>query len=145
MKRKIKFRGKTKGGTWIYGSYYYRRDTSPVIETQETYVIHYIIEFADFNKVSEYEVLPESVSQFTGMYDDNNKEIYEGDIVCSDELYFEKYLVKFHQGNFIVEPFNTVRPLRDPLDESYSIGVFSPDFKLAKTKLKIIGNVYEDK
>ena len=79
------------------------------------------------------------------MYDANNKEIYEGDIVCSDELYFENYLVKFHQGNFIVEPVNTVRPLRDPLDESYSIGVFSPDFKMAKTNLRIIGNIYEDK
>ena len=145
MKRKIKFRGKTKGGTWIYGNYYYRRGVSPVIETQKLYLIHYIIEFADFNKVSEYEVLPETVSQFTGMYDADNREIYEGDIVCSDELFFENYLVKFHQGNFIVEPFNTKRPLRDLLNESYSIRMFSPDFKTAKTKLRKIGNIYEYK
>lgn len=145
MKRKIKFRGKTKGGTWIYGSYYYRRDTSPVIETQETYIIHYIIEFADFNKVSEYEVLPESVSQFTGLYDINNREIYEGDIVHSKELSFDKYKVKYHKGTFIIEPFETGYVLEDILEESYSLHLLCVDFTTAKNKVEVIGNIYEDK
>lgn len=145
MKRKIKFRGKTKGGTWIYGNYYYRRDISPVIETQELYLIHYIIEFADFNKVSEYEVLPESVSQFTGLYDINNREIYEGDIVHSKELSFDKYKVKYHQGTFIIEPFETKYVLEDPLEESYSLHLLCVDFKTAKNKIEVIGNIYEDK
>ena len=135
MKRIIKFRGfNNSNSEWNYGNL--------VIIDDE----YHITEQEEYEEASDYTLVDKkSVGQFTGLYDVNNKEIYEGDIVCSDELYFENYLVKFHQGNFIVEPFNTVRPLRDPLDESYSIGVFSPDFKLAKTKLKIIGNIYEDK
>lgn len=135
--RQIKFRGYNKEENKFVFGYLFK---DPIIFN------YYIIEEnSTNNNINIILVERSSIGQFTGMYDIEGKEIYEGDIVCCDELYFDNYLVKFHQGNFIVQAFNTKRPLRDPLDESYSIGVFSPDFKMSKTKLRIVSNIYEHK
>lgn len=71
VNREIKFRGKSKiDGKWEFGFLSYEQQ-------QNRYYIG----------VTELltPVIPETVGQFTGLYDKNGKEIYEGDLVkCVD-------------------------------------------------------------
>ena len=67
--REIKFRGKeTQTGQWRYG------DLTHTMAPTETGVRHRVM-------VGGYEVDEKTVGQFTGTYDREGKEIFEGDLI----------------------------------------------------------------
>lgn len=90
---------------------------------------------------------PKSVGEFAGVADKEEKEIYEGDIVEDGEIRKRQYVVSFDKGSFILIPYEIYydKEIEDKIEESYIIGAFLESDKSNKCKVKIIGNVYENK
>lgn len=88
--RTIKFRGKDiEIDEWVYGDLIQRIGYTPSI------MFHY--ESSGKVRYYEYAVKRETVGQFTSLYDNNGKEIYEGDILDFNGLIIE---VRFVRGVF---------------------------------------------
>lgn len=116
--RTIKFRGKDlSSSVFVYGDLVQRvladgtKKTSIVL-TYET-----------------YDVIPETVGQFTGLFDKNGKEIYEGDIIWLYDV-----------GIFYVI-YNEERCKFELHD---SDGFADKLWKLNTDRYEVIGNIYDN-
>lgn len=120
--REILFRGKRKdNGEWVEGDLIHRQIWKRSIA---------IIRVLDdgFEHYEEYEVIPETVSQFTGLTDKNSKKIFEGNIIAKG---FELYEVRWNP-------------------EQVRWGIYSDDYEVAgftkfsEPYFEVIGNVYDN-
>lgn len=149
MERKVKFRGKrVDNGEWVYGQIVVEKEGKHTY----TYVLvklflsgyeyevagcSYYESCVEAEKI--YEVISETVGQFTGLCDKNGKEIYEGDIVkyfvYPWKNYFKIGAVKFGYGSFYL----------DGVQEWISDEVWVNDLSFFNSNsLELIGNIYDN-
>jgi len=83
--REIKFRGKSKeSGKWVYG--YHVFTSAPEIVEYDRGGLRHVVN-------------GETVGQFTGLYDKENNEIYEGDIFERNNHFG---IVEFNKGQYYI-------------------------------------------
>lgn len=130
--REIIFKGKrTDTGEWVEGFY-----------SNELYANkHYISKwyYGSYAELQNFEVIPETVGQFTGLKDCNGKKIFEGDIVkCFDITRHRENeaisKIVFFDGAWL-------------LHESEDYGVYLYNYKQIENGLlyiEIIGNIHDN-
>lgn len=135
MGRTIKFRGKSLIGLgWIFGDLEYCRKKGGRA------VIHRYYENGDY--MGQNAVEYNTVGQFSGLYDKNGKEIYEGDIVCYDDTPYCAYGNKYKGEVVVYRGAWCVKHHEECCDEYFYSPLFADDF--ASNKTTILGNVIEN-
>lgn len=120
MKREIKFRGqRLDNKEWVYGGYFQN--------TEDEYVINYIFTFEN----GAIPVDKNTICQFIGLKDLNNKDIYDNDIIKN---------VRCFENSFgeIIET-NNIKVIK------YNSDNCSYDFAFMHIpSIEIIGNTFEN-
>ena len=143
--RTIKFRGKkVTNGVWAYGSLVYLDKNGAAIYVQTGNGSAMVMDLVYVD--------PDTVCQFTGFLDKNGKEIYEGDVLRSDEYPYscigdkkrDNYfgLIEWNENEaafYIVtikNPKSSVKGISDGISDYIS--------QSALQDFEVIGNIYDD-
>ena len=131
--REILFRGKRSDfiGGWVYGWY------QPPVKWGNHNFGTSMSHFCDEGWLDDTEVIPETVGQYTGMTDQNDANIFEGDIVeavltegTHGGFSWGRHVVIFDQGAFCLKDR---RGMNTPMC-NYS----------ASVKFKVLGNIHDN-
>lgn len=117
--REILFRGKTST-EWVYGDLRHLNDGRVAIRKD--------------GEIYPYEVIPETVGQYTGLNDRNGKKIFEGDIVEGDKKYFT-YTHPY--GKVVYDGGQFVISFDDVLEDIECLGAWA-------NAVEIIGNIHDN-
>ena len=125
MNREIKFRGKSiYDEEWLYGSLV-------KIEKDRYAVIPPLNDIEIGKSIGMYEVCLETVGQFTGLFDKNGKEIYEGDIIKGFDITIEVWYSE-DKACFMAE-------MKEPQNDMVDIlGGYDT------ARMEIAGNIYDN-
>lgn len=102
MKRETKFRGqRVDKNELVYGDLI----TGVGQKRGKMYILPHVVNLANLSgchPLDGYEVIPETVGEFTGLTDKNGKEIYEGDFITNEAIkeLWNTWLVEFDRGCF---------------------------------------------
>lgn len=136
MNRKIKFRGKNKYIGWVFGQLAYGLNGETYIIEEVELDNSYGLEETILYPVMWHRVDPETVGQFTGLYDNAKKEIYEGDIVkVNDEIIAEVIWENDYLGYFLyVNEENSIDSFENGEQPLYDYW----------GSIEVIGNIYDN-
>lgn len=123
----IKFRGKSKRtGEWLYGDL--------VRNVEGAFAIVPPFEMSLHNCCENYEVDKQTIGQFIGMTDKNENEIYDGDIIKTDD---GLYISGYYKVSYDIDTTGFVCVGKDVHCHPGIIEEFSD--------IVVVGNIYDNK
>lgn len=132
--REILFRGIRKdNGEWVEG-FYARLYDCKKNYSHRIYTGYAKTDCGDFYP-DFFEVIPETVGQYTGLTDRNGKKIFEGDIVAGAVYWLERPkngLVAFRDGSFGL------------IWHRGDVEQFNPFTSMCNIEYEVIGNIHDN-
>lgn len=146
--REILFRGKrADNGEWIEG--YYAKQSNHACFAHELKYQHFIFKDVclDFNLggLQEFEIIPETVGQYTSLTDKNGVRIFEGDIVkCTDTINDFEFNAVVEFGNPNGE-YNWGYQLKFISGEESNFDILCwVDMEETGAYIEVIGNIHDN-
>lgn len=144
----VKFKGKTKEGKWVEGYYVFCRNHSYILPIHNEDDLNSCFDERWIQKGADdqgwFEVIPSTITQFTGKLDKNKKEIYSS-IPIDGKMSEGGDIVKLSCGCCIYAiEYQKDKAAFVPVSDGQS-QVHNKDINVWDCELEVIGNQTDDK
>ena len=144
--KEIKFRGKRiDNNEWIYGNLIVDVNKTGRFFIIESGVISYKSNDTSIKEfINDYiEIIPNTIGQFTGLYDKNNTPIYEGDLIKYACGGTEDYVIQEIDEVFFNNEYGTFEiAINKNKENSEVLGFWLADL-YEDSFYQVIGNIYD--